>query len=104
MPKELHGKLQVGKERYGIVISRFNDFITNRLLDGGWDRRLALLSGLVMLFGGAGALLVGWLLPVTFTPSSDDAEMLKLAGAFGAIPLMASFGLLLYYRFTAPKS
>jgi hypothetical protein len=77
---------------------------TDRPLDGGWDRRLALLAGLVMLFGSAGALLVAWLLPVTFTPSSDDAEMLKLAGAFGAIPLMASFGLFLYYRLTAPKS
>jgi len=37
MPQELHGALQVGKERYGIVISRFNDFITSRLLEGALD-------------------------------------------------------------------
>ena len=37
MPQELHGKLQVGKERYGLVVSRFNDFITSRLLDGALD-------------------------------------------------------------------
>ena len=37
MPQELHGTLQVGKERYGIVVSRFNDFITTRLLDGALD-------------------------------------------------------------------
>ena len=37
MPQELHGTLQVGKERYGIVVSRFNDFITSRLLEGALD-------------------------------------------------------------------
>ena len=37
MPQELQGTMQVGKERYGIVVSRFNDFITNRLLDGALD-------------------------------------------------------------------
>jgi len=37
MPQELQGNLQVGKERYGIVVSRFNDFITSRLLDGALD-------------------------------------------------------------------
>ena len=37
MPQELHGALQVGAERYGIVISRFNEFITSKLLDGALD-------------------------------------------------------------------
>ena len=37
MPQELHGPLQVGKERYGIVISRFNEFITSKLLSGAMD-------------------------------------------------------------------
>ena len=37
MPQQLHGKLQVGKEKYGIVVSRFNEFITSRLLDGALD-------------------------------------------------------------------
>ncbi len=37
MPQELHGKLQVGKEKYGIVVGRFNDFITSKLLEGALD-------------------------------------------------------------------
>ncbi len=37
MPKEYHGTLQVGKEQYAIVISRFNNFITQRLLEGAID-------------------------------------------------------------------
>ena len=37
MPQEIHGQLQIGKERYGIVISRFNEFITSKLLDGALD-------------------------------------------------------------------
>jgi hypothetical protein len=51
-----------------------------------------------MLFAGAGALLLAWRLP----GSSIDAETLKLAASLGLVPLMASFGLLLYYRLTAP--
>lgn len=37
MPQELHGELRVGKERYGIVVSRFNEFITAKLLSGSLD-------------------------------------------------------------------
>ncbi len=37
MPQELHGQLNVGKERYGIVVTRFNEFITSRLLGGTLD-------------------------------------------------------------------
>jgi len=37
MPQELHGPLQVQDERYGIVVSRFNEFITSRLLAGALD-------------------------------------------------------------------
>jgi len=37
MFKEIHGALQVGEEQYGIVISRFNEFITSKLLDGALD-------------------------------------------------------------------
>jgi len=37
MALELHGTLQVGPEKYAIVISRFNQFITSRLLDGALD-------------------------------------------------------------------
>ena len=73
---------------------------TGRLLDDGRDRRVALALGLVMLFAGAGALLLAWRLP----GSSTDAETLKLAASLGVIPLMASFGLLLYYRLTTPRA
>ncbi len=37
MTQELHGALKVGKEKYGIVIARFNEFITSRLLAGALD-------------------------------------------------------------------
>lgn len=37
MPNELHGSLSVGDEKYGIVISRFNELITSRLLGGAID-------------------------------------------------------------------
>jgi hypothetical protein len=71
---------------------------TDRLFDGGRDRRAALALGLVLLFAGSGALLLAWRLP----NSPADSAALKLAASLGLIPLMASFGLLLYYRLTAP--
>lgn len=37
MPREIHGGLQVGQEHYGIVVSRFNEFITSKLLGGALD-------------------------------------------------------------------
>ncbi len=37
MVQELQGALQVGSERYGIVVSRFNEFITSKLLSGAVD-------------------------------------------------------------------
>jgi hypothetical protein len=73
---------------------------TDRLADGERDRRVALALGLLMLFAGTGALLLAWRLPAT----STDAAWLKLAASLGLIPLMASLGLLLYYRLTAPRT
>ncbi len=73
---------------------------TDRLLDDGRDRRVALALGLSMLFAGSGALLLAWRLPAT----STDAETLKLAASLGVIPLMTSFGLLLYWRLTTPRA
>jgi 6,7-dimethyl-8-ribityllumazine synthase len=35
--KTIEGQLQAGDLRFGIVVSRFNDFITSRLLDGAID-------------------------------------------------------------------
>jgi hypothetical protein len=75
-----------------------DDAWTYRLLDGEWDRRAALGAGLVMLFAGAGALLFAWLAPA----ATSDAVTLKVASGLGIIPFMASIGMLLYYRLTAP--
>ncbi len=37
MPKELHGQLRVDGQRFAIVVSRFNEFITSKLLSGAID-------------------------------------------------------------------
>ena len=37
MIKEIKGRLSAGKANYAIVVSRFNEFITGKLLDGAID-------------------------------------------------------------------
>ncbi len=37
MPSEVHGQLAVDGQRFAIVVSRFNEFITSKLLSGGID-------------------------------------------------------------------
>jgi 6,7-dimethyl-8-ribityllumazine synthase len=37
MVKEIKGQISAGKAHYGIVVSRFNEFITSRLLAGALD-------------------------------------------------------------------
>ncbi len=37
MPHELHGQLAVDGQRFAIVVSRFNEFITSKLLSGAID-------------------------------------------------------------------
>lgn len=37
MPQELKGDLVVGKQRFALVVSRFNNFITDKLLSGATD-------------------------------------------------------------------
>jgi 6,7-dimethyl-8-ribityllumazine synthase len=37
MPKIIEGELLAGEEKLAIVVSRFNDFITTKLLDGALD-------------------------------------------------------------------
>jgi 6,7-dimethyl-8-ribityllumazine synthase len=37
MPQILSGRLIAGTEAYAIVVARFNDFVTQRLLDGALD-------------------------------------------------------------------
>lgn len=37
MPRELHGQLSVDGQRFAIAVSRFNEFITSKLLSGAVD-------------------------------------------------------------------
>src|SRR5512135_2897922 len=37
MPKFIEGKLDAGGLRFGIIVGRFNSFITERLLEGALD-------------------------------------------------------------------
>lgn len=37
MPREIHGQLIVDGHRFAVVVSRFNDFITSKLLSGAID-------------------------------------------------------------------
>lgn len=37
MAKELHGQLKIDGQRFAIVVSRFNEFITSKLLAGAID-------------------------------------------------------------------
>ena len=37
MVKEITGRIEAGKSKYAIVVSRFNDFITSKLLGGAID-------------------------------------------------------------------
>lgn len=62
--KVIQGELQAKGLRFGIVVSRFNDFITSRLLDGAVD---------ALLRHGA---------------QEKDIEVVKVPGAF-EIPLIA---------------
>lgn len=64
MPKFLEGKLIAENKRFGIVVSRFNDFITDRLVGGAVDA-----------LSRCGA-------------SDEDIDIVKVPGAF-EIPLLA---------------
>ncbi len=65
MPRVIEGKLTAEGKRFGIVVARFNDFISDRLLGGALD---------ALVRSGA---------------SEDDIEVVKVPGAF-EIPLAAS--------------
>ena len=64
MPTIVEGKLLAQGKKFSIVVSRFNDFITDKLLGGAMD---------ALTRCGA---------------SEDDIEIVKVPGAF-AIPLVA---------------
>src|SRR4030043_1483944 len=64
MPKVIEGKLNAKGFKFGIVVSRFNDFICERLLSGALD------------------------VPVRNGAEGKDVEVLKVPGAF-EIPQVA---------------
>ncbi|MBU4258915.1 MAG: 6,7-dimethyl-8-ribityllumazine synthase, partial [Proteobacteria bacterium] len=64
MQKVIEGKLLAKGKKFAIVVSRFNDFITNKLTEGAVD---------ALLRSGADA---------------EDIEIIKVPGAF-EIPLIA---------------
>jgi 6,7-dimethyl-8-ribityllumazine synthase len=64
MPKIIEAKLLAEGKKFALVVSRFNDFITERLLEGALDG---------LLRSGA---------------RDDDIEIVRVPGAF-EIPLMA---------------
>lgn len=64
MPKILEGKLFAENKKFALVVSRFNDFITDKLVGGAID---------ALMRSGA---------------SDDDIEIVKVPGAF-EIPLIA---------------
>ncbi len=64
MPKIIEAKLLAEGKKFGIVVSRFNDFITERLLEGALD-------GLLRSGG-----------------RDEDIEIVKVPGAF-EVPLIA---------------
>jgi len=64
MPKVIEGKLLAEGKKFAIVVSRFNDFITGKLIEGAVD---------ALLRSGA---------------DTKDIEIIKVPGAF-EIPLIA---------------
>ena len=64
MPRIIEGKLSAEGKRFGIIVARFNDFISDRLLGGALD---------ALIRSGA---------------KDEDIEVAKVPGAF-EIPLIA---------------
>jgi 6,7-dimethyl-8-ribityllumazine synthase len=64
MMKIIEGELQAKSLKFGIIVSRFNDFITNKLLDGALD---------ALLRHGA---------------KEEDIDIIKVPGSF-EIPVVA---------------
>jgi 6,7-dimethyl-8-ribityllumazine synthase len=64
MPRNIEGKLIAEGKRFGLVVGRFNDFITDRLVGGALD---------ALVRSGA---------------SDDDIDVVRVPGAF-EIPLLA---------------
>ncbi len=84
----------------GNVNAWLDEAWTERALEAGWDRRIALAIGLVVLLGGLGTTLALLLLPA----SSPEFGEARAGVSLALIPSMAAVGLLIYYRMTKPPA
>jgi 6,7-dimethyl-8-ribityllumazine synthase len=76
MPKELHGQLTAAGATFAIVVSRFNDLITKRLLEGAVDT-------IVRHGGSADQVTVAWV-PGSFEIPLAAAKLAK-SGKYSAV-------------------
>ena len=76
MIKHIKGNLNAGKANYAIVVSRFNDFITSKLLDGAIDalQRHGAADGQITVVWVPGS--------IEITPA---AKKLATSGKFNAV-------------------
>jgi 6,7-dimethyl-8-ribityllumazine synthase len=76
MPKEFHGQLTAAGASFAIVVSRFNDLITKRLLEGAIDT-------IVRHGGNADQVTVAWV-PGSFEIPLAAAKLAK-SGKYSAV-------------------
>ena len=76
MPTELHGQLSAADSTFAIVVSRFNDLITKRLLEGAIDT-------VVRHGGNADKVTVAWV-PGSFEIPLAASKLAK-SGRFSAV-------------------
>ena len=76
MPTELHGQLSAADSTFAIVVSRFNDLITKRLLEGAIDT-------VVRHGGNADKITVAWV-PGSFEIPLAASKLAK-SGRFSAV-------------------
>lgn len=76
MPTELHGQLTASGETFAVVVSRFNDLITKRLLEGAIDT-------IVRHGGSSDSVTVAWV-PGSFEIPLAAATLAK-SGKYSAV-------------------
>ena len=76
MPTELHGQLAAGDASFAIVVSRFNDLITKRLLEGA-------IETIVRHGGSADRITIAWV-PGSFEIPLAASKLAK-SGKYAAV-------------------